>query len=103
MHEHYCFPEAVNRAANVVISNGAGARSHRANRLLDLLHGFAQAIPDSWGTGVRRLLVHQERSIDYIVRVLSLDVKRNPEPQRYQVLSSVLLLALTIKQMSVEG
>jgi hypothetical protein len=94
------YSEAVNYAANLVLTDRAAQRAQRVERLLDLLHSLAHTIPEAWGTKSRPILTRRERSIERIVQVLSLDVAEHPELSEYFVLSSVLLLALTIKQLS---
>lgn len=89
----------MNHAANLVLTDRAIHRAQRTERLLDLLHSLAQTIPESWGTKSRALLARRERSIERIIHALSLDVAEHPELSEYFALSSVLLLAFTIKQL----
>ena len=100
MHHTYSYPEAVNHAANIVITDQAVTRTHRMLRLRELLYSLAVSIPESWGTQTRILLSRREASIDALVNALTMDMYENPDPPQYQVLSSIMLLALTIKQMS---
>lgn len=94
------YSEAVNYAANLVLTDLAAQRAQRIERLLDLLHSLAFTIPESWKTKSRGMLARRESSIERIVQALSIDVAEHPELSEYFVLSSVLLLALTIKQLS---
>jgi hypothetical protein len=93
------YSDAVSHAANLVLTDRGVHRAQRTERLLDLLHSLAQTIPESWGTKSRALLACRERSIERIIHALSLDVAEHPELSEYFVLSSVLLLAFTIKQL----
>ncbi len=95
------YSEAVNYAANLVLADRAAHRAQRIERLLDLLHSLAYTIPESWRTNSRSVLERRERSIERIVQALSADVAEHPELSEYFVLSSVLQLALTIKQLHV--
>jgi hypothetical protein len=97
----YSYPEAVNYAANLVIAEKAVTRTHRLARLRELLYGLAKSIPEAWGTDARAVLERHEPSIDQIISAITMDMYDNQELVRYQVLSSILLVALTIKQMSV--
>ena len=103
MHHTYSYPEAVNHAANIVITDQAVTRSHRLARLRELLYSLANSIPQSWGTRARTTLAAHEPSIDSVITALSMDMYDNPDLTRYQILSSILLVALTIKQMSGQG
>ena len=93
------YSEAVNHAANLLLADRAAQRAQRIENLFDLLHSLAATIPESWGTETRAMLANREPSIDRIVEALSMDVAEHPDLSDYFVLSSVLLLALTIKQL----
>jgi hypothetical protein len=93
------YSEAVNYAANLVLTDRAVQRTQRVERLFDLLHSLGHTIPEVWGTRSRAILARRERSIERIVQSLSIDVAEHPDLSEYFVLSSVLLLALTIKQL----
>ncbi len=94
------YSEAVDLAASNVLSDHAASRKDRARQLTELLYSLGTTIPESWQTSARKVLYARERSIDRILNALSKDVGDNPYHLRYQVLSSVLLLALTVKQFS---
>jgi hypothetical protein len=96
----YSYPEAVNHAANIVITDQAVTRTSRLARLRELLYSLANSIPESWYTESRPVLTRREHSIDYIIEALTIDMYENEDLTRYQILSSILLVALTIKQMS---
>ncbi len=103
MYYHYAnYSEAVNHAANLVLTDETSKRAQRVDRLFELLYSLADSIPESWKTAARTTLERRECSIERIVRVLSRDVAEHPEFSEYFVLSSVLLLALTIKQLSAQ-
>lgn len=90
-------------AVHYAMTNAMAASSSLAVRemgLRELLYELAQSIPASWQTASRELLSQREASIDRIVHMLSIDLGYATEPIRYNVLSSVLLVALTIKQMT---
>lgn len=93
------YSEAVNFAASLVLTDRSAQRTQQIERLLDLLHSLALTIPEAWGTKSRAVLANRERSIERIVQALSMDVADHPQLSEYFVLSSVLLLALTVKQL----
>jgi len=95
---YYTYSEAVNRAASDVLTDYALARPRRVEQLRELLYSLGPTIPESWGTKSRALIAGRERSMDLLVRVLSSEMYVAPDHPRYDVLSGVLLLALTIKQ-----
>jgi hypothetical protein len=94
----YLYSDAVHNAAMHVLTDGASPRPKRVEELRELLYSLAPSIPDSWQTSSRPILARRERSIDQILHALSFDVCENVESPRYQVLSSVMMLALTVKQ-----
>ena len=95
---HHLYSDAVNYAATQVLSHAHVTRRKRVEELRELLYSLAATIPDSWQTTSRPILARREPSIDRILHALSYDVCENQESPRYQVLSSVMLLALTVKQ-----
>jgi hypothetical protein len=90
-------------AVHYAMTNAMAASPSPAARvtgLRELLYDLAQSIPAAWQTATREVLEQRESSIDQIVHKLSIDLGYATEPIRYNVLSSVLLVALTIKQMT---
>ena len=100
MYHTSLYSEAVDTAASNVLRNDATPRKDRARQLTELLYSLGPSIPESWHTSARTVLDRRERSIDRILHALSKDVCDNPHHTRYDVLSSVMLLALTVKQVS---
>ncbi len=99
---YYSYGEAVNRAASNVLNDRTVARQRQIEELEELLYSLGNSIPESWETQTRTLLTGRERSIDRLVRVLTMEMHLDPKHPRYSVLSSVLLLAFTIKQAAAQ-
>ena len=90
--------DAVHYAMTRAIARGETLHT-RIDGLWELLYGLGPSIPTAWNTRSRGTLERGERSIDRVVFELSNDVAYSVESARFHVLSSVLLVALTIKQM----
>ena len=95
----HLYADAVHYAMTNAMAPAAPAA--RMERMRELLYGLAQTIPCAWNTLARKTLENREGSIDRIVYELSLDMGQGCDPIRYHVLNSVLLVALTIKQMTM--
>jgi hypothetical protein len=95
----HIYADAVNYAMMNAL-NAAPSQVARVRGLWELLYELAQSIPLSWQTSSRVVLERREASIDCVITELSVDLGQAIEPIRYHVLSSVLLVALTIKQMT---
>jgi hypothetical protein len=95
----HIYADAVNYAMMNAL-NASPSQVARVRGMWELLYELAQSIPTSWQTASREVLEQRELSIDRIIQELSIDVAQSTEPIRYHVLSSVLLVALTIKQMT---
>ena len=93
------YSDAVHYAASQVLLDAAFTKQTQVERLRELLYSLASTIPEAWGTRSRAILIRRDSSIERVVRTLASDLYNNSEPSRYLVLSSVQLLALTIKQM----
>ena len=98
-HTGHIYTDAVNYAMMNTLS-AAPSPVARVRGLWELLYELAQSIPVSWQTASRSVLERREASIDCVISELSIDLGQAIEPIRYNVLSSVLLVALTIKQMT---
>ena len=96
----YNYTDAVHYAANLVLMDRTAVRSQRIERLFELLYSLAESIPVSWGTTSQAMLARREGSIERIVQSLSFDVVEHQEYSNYSVLSSVLSVALSIKQLT---
>ncbi|MDP4234385.1 MAG: hypothetical protein Q8921_11345 [Bacteroidota bacterium] len=94
----HLYSDAVHYAMTNAISRGDTLPT-RIDSLWELLYGLGPSIPKAWNTLSRSSLERGERSIDRVVFELSNDVAYSIDTVRYHVLSSVLLVALTIKQM----
>lgn len=91
------YSEAVHHAMMNTVS-AAISRRTRIEMLRELLYSLGESIPNAWNTSARPMLERREHSVDRITHALSSDLAYSSESARYQVLSSVLLVALTIKQ-----
>ncbi len=96
----HLYSDAVHYAMTSAISRGETLHSRIAG-LWELLYELGPSIPTAWNTLSRTTLERGESSLDRIVFELSKDVAYAVEPARYHVLTSVLVVALTIKQMTV--
>jgi hypothetical protein len=98
-YQCYIYSDAVHYATNQVLTNAAATSRMRIEQLRELLYSLAATIPEAWRTHTRPVLTHQESSIERVVGALAIDLHENREPSHYFVLSSIQLLALTIKQL----
>ena len=98
-YQCYAYSEAVHYATNQVLMDAAATRRMRIEQLRELLYSLAATIPEAWSTHARPILAHREPSIERVVSALTGDIHDNREHARYLVLSSIQLLALTIKQL----
>ena len=99
---YYSYGEAVDRAASNVLRNATIARQRQVEQLQDLLYSLGNSIPEAWGTQTKALLTRREHSLDHLVGILTMEMHLDPEHPRYSVLSSLLLLAFTIKQAAAQ-
>jgi hypothetical protein len=98
-YNHYRYSDAVHFAANQVLAQTTFSPQSRADQLRELLYSLAPTIPETWATPSRGLLVRRELSIEIVIDALGRDLQENTDSSRYLVLSSILLLAQTIKQL----
>jgi hypothetical protein len=98
-YSHYRYSDAVHFAANQVLAQTSFSPQSRTDQLCELLYSLAPTIPETWPTLSRGLLARREPAIEIVIDALGRDLQENTDSSRYLVLSSVLMLALTIKQL----
>ena len=98
-YSYYRYSDAVHFAANQVLAQTSFSPQSRTDQLSELLYSLAPTIPETWATRSRGLLARREPSIEIVIDALGRDLQDNAKTSRYLVLSSILLLALTIKQL----
>jgi hypothetical protein len=97
MQYTYTYSEAVHFAAETALLSGQVAS--KSDQLRELLYGLGSSIPEAWSTSTRQMLAGRESCIERLLEGIRSDLGGDYESYRYQVLSSILQLALMVKQV----
>jgi hypothetical protein len=97
MQYSYTYSDAVHFAAESALRTYPFAS--RSEHLRELLYGLGNTIPEAWSTSTRQLLAGREACIELLLEGIRSDLGGDYESYRYQVLSSILQLALMVKQL----